>query len=221
MLHSLMMRRKQHWRAKDDDRSRESKAQTDRRIPKTNNKQPQQNKIQWPKVARRTNYSQYDDVSIAADSLALLQTWKNIPDMVPSVNTSIKQQILLTATKRNTNYINKSKTSNVECATKNKKKSLTLCVLVRLLRRVYTHHGMTKCKVTILPLSPLSVWLWERSLQTMVRTTTRAIENDKAKTMWNTAFSENLQKTAQIRLTWPSMTYRREYGCFLKAKCAA
>ena len=46
--------------------------------------------------------SQYDDVAIVADSLALLQTWKNIPDMVLSVNTSIKQQILLTAAKRNT-----------------------------------------------------------------------------------------------------------------------
>ncbi|KAK2547883.1 hypothetical protein P5673_032063 [Acropora cervicornis] len=46
---------------------------------------------------------QYDDVAIVADSLALLQTWKNIPDMVLSVNTSIKQQILLTAAKRNTN----------------------------------------------------------------------------------------------------------------------
>ena len=88
---------------------------------------------------------QYDDVGIAADNLALLQTWNNIPHMVLSVSTSIKQQLLPTAVKRNTNYIKKSKTSNGECATTNKKESLALCVLVRLLRRVYAPHGMTRC----------------------------------------------------------------------------
>ena len=41
---------------------------------------------------------QYDDVDIAVDSLALLQAWKNIPDIVLSVNTSIRQQLLPTAT---------------------------------------------------------------------------------------------------------------------------
>ena len=40
-----------------DDRSRESKPQTDRRIPNANNKQPLQNRIQRTKVVWRTNYS--------------------------------------------------------------------------------------------------------------------------------------------------------------------
>ena len=42
---------------------------------------------------------QYNDVDIAANSLlALLQTWQNIPDIVLSINTSIRQQLLPTAT---------------------------------------------------------------------------------------------------------------------------
>ena len=97
---------------------------------------------------------QYIDVVIEADSLALLQTWKNIPHIALRViKHSIKQQLLATAIKRNTNYINKSKTSNIECATTNKKQSLIVCVLVRLLRRVYTHHGYS-IRMTLRTITP-------------------------------------------------------------------
>ena len=83
-----------------DDRSSESKLRTDRRIPNTNNKQPLYKTEYKDQTLLRalTTTLQYDDVDIAADSLALLQTWKNIPDIVLSVNTSIRQQLLPTAT---------------------------------------------------------------------------------------------------------------------------
>ena len=147
---------------------------------------------------------QYIDVGFAADSLALLQTCKNIPYMVLSFNTSIKQQLLSVAIKRNTNYINKSKTLNVECATKNKK--LSHYVYLFGYCAEFIHVTAWQDAKSILLLSTLSVWVWERSLQTTVRTTTGLIENDKAKIMWNTTFSENLQMTAQVRSTWRSMT---------------
>ena len=45
------------------------------------------NNQKWPGALTTL---QYDDVGIAEDSLALLQTWKNIPDRVLSVNKSIR-----------------------------------------------------------------------------------------------------------------------------------
>ena len=64
----------------------------------TGHHEPLQNRIQNQKWLRAQTTLQYNDVDIAANSLALLQTWQNIPDIVLSIDTSIRQQLLPIAT---------------------------------------------------------------------------------------------------------------------------
>ena len=133
---------------------------------------------------------QYDDVDIAADSLALLQTWKNIPDIVLSVNTSIRQQLLPTATYKK--YKLHQQVEDIKCRMCGQKQetvSHIMCACSTIAQSLYTsrHDKMLRPFYHYL----LHLYDFENDHSKPwyeQRPPSAVIENDKAKIMWNTAF---------------------------------
>ena len=133
---------------------------------------------------------QYDDIDIAADSLALLQTWKNIPDIVLSVNTSIRQQLLPTATYKK--YKLHQQVEDIKCRMCGQKQetvSHIMCACSTTAQSLYTsrHDKMLRPFYHYL----LHLYDFENDHSKPwyeQRPPSAVIENDKAKIMWNTAF---------------------------------